>query len=68
MGGGGFGLMLGGAQLESETNLDAEKQKVPKVTRNLPHVRQPEIRNRDFKGPLTSYVERQYLPRFFTYI
>lgn len=36
--------------MESFTNLDAETQKIPKVTRNLPHVRQPERRNRDFKG------------------
>ena len=56
------------SQLESDVNLDAEKQKIPKVTRNLPHVRQPERRDRDAKGAFQSYVERQYLPKFFRYI
>lgn len=32
-------MQMRNSQLESETNLDADKQKIPKVTRNLPHVR-----------------------------
>ena len=33
------GMMRRDSQMESETNLDANKQKIPKVTRDLPHVR-----------------------------
>ena len=47
--------------------IDGE-QKLPKVARRLPHIRQPERRDRDAGGAFKSYVFRQYLPDFFRYI
>lgn len=49
-------------------SLEKEDQTMPKVTRNLPHIRQPEDRHRDDHGAFAAFVSRQYLPQFFRYI
>ena len=63
------GFPGGMVRLETDyINLDAYHQKIPKVTRHLPHIRQPTRRDRDKDGVFTSFVFRQYLPQYFRYI
>ena len=64
------GFNAGGPiRLETDyINLDVDHQKIPKVTRHLPHIRQPRRRDRDADGVFTAFVFRQYLPQFFSYI
>ena len=46
------------------------EQNIPDVTRNLPHIRQPEERDEAIKdgGSFTSFVKRQQYPRFWRYL
>ena len=63
----GFG---GGGKKGERVILDVD-QNVPDVTRNLPHIRQPEIRDQAEiidGGAFTSFVKRQQLPRFWRYL
>ena len=71
-GGGGKGtqgmFIGGGFAGEMVRELDDPEQAMPKVTRDLPHIRQPEDRHRDDAGAFKVFVDRQYLPQFFRYI
>ena len=61
----------GNAEARVDTDaleLDQDVQRIPKVTRHLPHIRQPERRDKNKAGPFTAYVNRQYLPQFFRFI
>ena len=69
MGGEGSHRMRGhGQEDDFDKTFVKDGQRIPKVARNLPHIRQPEHRDRDVAGCFTSFVARQYLPQFFRYI